>query len=143
MAGFVANLAAPTNGAALRRALQRGVTEAGPLSSNMGQRTPSYCMGWGSSERFLFPSFGTAPDALGSPSVPSGPEDGFDPAPLFDAAGELKLHFVAEKYAGGGNTDLVEGPNRFGRVLEVRLDQFFWEGKDQCKIQLGFPDVDS
>eukprot|EP00913_Durusdinium_trenchii_P019255 g18097.t1 len=53
VAGFVANLAAPTNGAALRRALQRGVTE-----------------------------------------------DGFDPAPLFDAAGELKLHFVAEKYAG-------------------------------------------
>ncbi|CAK9039837.1 EGF and pentraxin domain-containing protein 1 (Polydom) [Durusdinium trenchii] len=107
----------------------------------MGQRTPSYCMGWGSSERFLFPSFGTAPDALGrSPSVPSGPEDGFDPAPLFDAAGELKLHFVAEKYAGGGNTDLVEGPNRFGRVLEVRLDQFFWEGSmEEARIFRSMP----
>ncbi|CAJ1385748.1 unnamed protein product, partial [Effrenium voratum] len=27
-------------------------------------------------------------------------EDGFDPSPLFEAAGQMKLHFLAEKYAG-------------------------------------------
>eukprot|EP00434_Breviolum_minutum_P007204 symbB.v1.2.006359.t1/scaffold371.1/size308833/6 len=53
IAGMVANLAAPQNGTALRRALQQGITE-----------------------------------------------DGFDPSALFEAAGQLKLQFLAEKYAG-------------------------------------------
>ncbi|CAL1143076.1 unnamed protein product [Cladocopium goreaui] len=53
IAGLVVNLAAPQNGAALRRALQRGITE-----------------------------------------------DGFEFASLFEAAGQIKLQFLAEKYAG-------------------------------------------
>ena len=59
LSGFVANLAAPANGAALSAALLRSLGEGG-----------------------------------------------FDASKIFEAAGQMKLHFLAEKYAGGAEKEV-------------------------------------